>query len=225
MKFIKNKLLVAGIGTFQLLVAFIMYFIDQELFLSAAITKLSWSILLVTLTITSILLWFIINMYQDRLKRVNPRLLNLSPHWDYKRLIWALIGILLILTVQLICSNLNYYSSSINQTTLQNLQKNTNSIFNILLVIVGPFFEELIFRGIFFNYFFLNPNKISNILGILTNGILFGVCHQSNIINLNFVNYAICGCILAAIYLKTRDLRYSYLCHLANNLLALITII
>lgn len=226
MKFVKNKLLTSGIGIFQLLVAFIMYVIDQELFLSAALAKLTYAILLVTLILTSILLWVILKMYQDRLKLANPRLLNSSPHWDYKRLIWTLIAILLVLAVQLICSNIIPNNpSSENQTTLQHLQKNTNLIFNIFLVIVGPSFEELIFRGIFFNYFFLQSNRVSNIMGILINGIFFGLCHQLNIFNLNFVSYTLCGCILATIYLKTRDIRYPYLVHIANNLLALISIV
>ncbi|WEV41288.1 type II CAAX endopeptidase family protein [Lactobacillus sp. ESL0681] len=217
-KITKNKLLSAGLGLIQLIAAFCMYSICQALILNIAIIKLSWKrwgVVFITTLAISLLIYMVIKIYQTRTRDD----FDIKPHWSYNRLLWTLICTFIILFIQII-GGLLTKSTSANQTALLQLQKITNPIFIIFLIIIGPLFEELIFRGIFFNFFFTKDTLLTKIWGIFINGIIFGLCHEPNF-NGSFLTYALCGMLLAIVYLKTKDLRYSYICHVGNNLLAL----
>lgn len=221
MKHRKYNLLKIGLGLSEILIAFVMYAITEALFLNISIVNSNQLSIIIALLITGFFIWFISAIYIYKLRQDNLRQINLSLHWNFKQLIWPLLGLILILIIQLLNNQVNSIPST-NQATLLKLRRITNPIFDILLLLIGPYFEELIFRGIFFNFFFTRPNITNNVIGIICNGAFFGFCHEQNIMNTNFITYTICGCILAAIYLKTKDIKYSYICHVGNNLLALI---
>ncbi|WP_407639562.1 CPBP family intramembrane glutamic endopeptidase [Anaerosphaera aminiphila] len=78
------------------------------------------------------------------------------------------------------------YSSIINKLDLSNFPS-INYFFPSLFAtlntyICAPIFEELIFRVIFFNYFFNKNDKLYNILAIVVSSIIFGLMHGRNII-------------------------------------------
>ncbi|GAA2967622.1 CPBP family intramembrane glutamic endopeptidase [Lentilactobacillus parakefiri] len=84
--------------------------------------------------------------------------------------------------------------------------------------ILAPIFEELIFRGIFMNYFFNQDNRLNNILAIIVSGSLFGFAHEMSF-DLTWIMYSALGCCLSFAYMHFRDIRYSIALHMMNNLI------
>ncbi|MCB5239785.1 CPBP family intramembrane glutamic endopeptidase [Niallia circulans] len=81
------------------------------------------------------------------------------------------------------------------------------------LVLIAPIIEEFIFRGYLFN-------KWSESLGIykamfITSG-LFALIHLNN----NFLGLFISSLFFCIIYVKTRSLLVSIVCHVLNNLIS-----
>ena len=85
--------------------------------------------------------------------------------------------------------------------------------------LVAPVMEELIFRGIFFELFFRQDKTIIKVIGVVVNGALFGLLHDTGI---NFPIYAVMGMLLAITYMHTKDVRYSIALHVFNNFITFI---
>lgn len=92
-------------------------------------------------------------------------------------------------------------------------------IFQVLLQ--GPIIEELIFRKIFFQKFFINCSRKKMTLGVLVNSFIFALVHYSHL-DFSFLVYFIMGINFNYIYIYTKDIRYSMIIHFINNFLALI---
>lgn len=99
-------------------------------------------------------------------------------------------------------------------------QVNTN-LLKIFLVVVAPMFEELIFRGLFFNTFFFKKTKLNLIVGIVVNGEIFALMHGLPTSWFYLVYWAL-GSILAANYLYTKDIRCNIVLHMLNNALVML---
>lgn len=104
--------------------------------------------------------------------------------------------------------------SFVNFTTY-NLQYDYSDkfYFPLLVVILGPIYEELVYRGILINILrkFMNINLV-----IILTSLLFGVGHQ----NITQTTYAfVGGLVFGLIYVYTDNLIYSILAHSINNLL------
>lgn len=84
--------------------------------------------------------------------------------------------------------------------------------------ILAPIFEELIFRGIFMNYFFNKDNRLSNILAVVISGSIFGFAHEMSF-DFTWIMYSLLGCCLSFAYMHFRDIRYSIALHMMNNLI------
>ncbi|GAY73386.1 CPBP family intramembrane glutamic endopeptidase [Lentilactobacillus kosonis] len=89
-----------------------------------------------------------------------------------------------------------------------------NGIYSILL---APIFEELIFRGIYMNYFFNKDNRLNNILAMVTSALIFGFAHEMQF-DLNWIMYSILGLFLSYSYIHYRDIRFNIGLHMLNNL-------
>ncbi|MBW8014512.1 CPBP family intramembrane metalloprotease [Lactobacillus helveticus] len=111
--------------------------------------------------------------------------------------------------------------TSINQEILNKLLSKTNPLFYVMLGIIAPICEELIFRGMFFEILFIKPSRRNLILGSICNGLLFAVIHDQNL-DVFFLAYFIAGFILALQYLLTKNISTPILTHMANNLITLI---
>lgn len=138
------------------------------------------------------------------------------------------------------------YQTSINQQTIVALFDNKYSImiFVPTLVIIGPLYEEIIFRKAFFRLLnFKNP-----VLNIVISGAIFGAIHVISplllvVLNLLtgqegykfdniflelifFFNYFLSGVLLGIIYNITgHKIVPVYIVHLLNNLLVAISVI
>lgn len=127
-----------------------------------------------------------------------------------------------ILVIQFFAGQLLAGTSN-NQMTINALAGKCNIyLFKAELIVIAPVFEELIFRGFFFDAFFTKPSKVNLIVGSLTSGFAFALLHGLPT-NLFFVIYWLMGTVLALTYLTTGDLRCSILAHMAVNLLGVFT--
>lgn len=217
----KKEIFTKVIGIGQMVLTFFIYAIAQGIFMIKAKTLNLLTIILVFgLTVAFLSLTY--GIYQRRLNQVNDWHFTSCSKTRMTRFIWknwgfAFLGFLVICVLQILAGFL-IKGEATNQATIAAHQQQLNPIINVMLVVIAPMFEEIIFRGIFFNWFFSKPVKKSTLfLAILVNGLVFGLLHEPQI-DLFTGLYTLCGCVLATVYLKTRDLTFSYVTHLSNNL-------
>lgn len=111
-------------------------------------------------------------------------------------------------------------SSNANVDALNLIGQNNMVILILFSVIVAPTLEEIIFRGIFMNWFFLNRPFVS----ILLSGIIFGYVHAPFGTGTDWI-YALSkillGIILAGVYYRTKNIKANITVHFLNNFLAI----
>lgn len=205
----------------EAVISFILYSLVEALYMRPDLLHLSTVsagivIALATVAVLVLLDWF----YRRQLHRANDWFFNSKPHWRWSNLGWALCGFALIIAVQFLFIRLSGGGISQNQAELNRITAQS-SIFKILIGLIAPIYEEIIFRGMFFNIFFTREKSSNKWLGILVCGFVFGLAHDPHFSKFIIV-YWVLGCILAWVYLQTRDLRYSIIAHMLNNLLGLL---
>jgi membrane protease YdiL (CAAX protease family) len=89
----------------------------------------------------------------------------------------------------------------------------------LLVVIMAPLFEEIIFRGIIMKG--LINKGMKPVKAIIISAIVFGLVHQNP---WQFVGAVLLGCILGLVYHKTKSLLLPILLHAFNNLTSAILI-
>jgi uncharacterized protein len=87
--------------------------------------------------------------------------------------------------------------------------------FFIQFILLGPFFEEIVFRGLIIHRLAI---KYGIIPAIFISSLLFSIAH----LKLNIADFIIFGLILSIVYLKTRSLVASILLHCSYNLAGLL---
>lgn len=111
-------------------------------------------------------------------------------------------------------------SSNANVEALQLIGKNNIAILVIFSVIVAPILEEIIFRGIFMNWFFVNSPLIS----VLLSGIFFGYVHAPFGTGTDWIyalSKVLLGIVLAGVYYRTKNIKADITVHFLNNFLAI----
>ncbi|KRK86044.1 metal-dependent membrane protease [Levilactobacillus koreensis JCM 16448] len=176
----------------------------------------------VMLIYSALLLALITWRYQKQLSQNNPR------HFGRTRFtsktITQLIGFfLLMLVIQFawnLLINTHVLSDPANQTAL-NTQVLQLPFWNLAYsILFAPVIEELIFRGIFLNYFFRGNSRTLNFLGVFMSGLIFGYLHTMSLTP-TLLMYAALGWVLGAAYLHFRDIRYNTTLHFLNNAMSL----
>lgn len=94
-------------------------------------------------------------------------------------------------------------------------------------LVISPFFEELIFRGILAKEFCAFDNKINATCFIIIESIVFGLMHfQSTGSTFSMISAVaipmLSGILLGVIYLKTKNLSYSIITHSSFNLITIL---
>lgn len=117
---------------------------------------------------------------------------------------------------------LNFIDSSLVDKYLQSPNLSSNfelfedplktAILFLVIVIMAPIVEELVFRGVLFN---LLSKNLKTLPAMIISSLFFGVLHSQT-----FIPTAIIGFLICFIYQKTGNLRYSIMAHMINNLLA-----
>lgn len=192
----------------------VFYFYPQRL-------RLGQMRAIITALVTVIVLFVIFYLYKRQLREYNDWGFNETPHWDMRRVGIAMIGFVLIIVVSIVMLNLVGRGVSNNQQALDKIELNSKGLFKIMVVFIAPFCEEVIFRGMFFNIFFTKANTRNKWAGIIVSGFLFAYLHDPMLSKFVFVYWGL-GMVLAWVYMKTKDLRYSMLVHMCYNALGFI---
>lgn len=210
--------LIGNIGI--IIIAFIGYSFIQLMYVIPNKTKLPlWNGIGIAV-ITVMAIWVMFALYKYQLKQENNWDFNEKPHWSAQRILIA-IGMFFLMTILQILFIQMFAKTGVtsqNQQELDKISSLANPIYNVLLVIVAPICEEIIFRGMFFNTFFPVENHWTKFLGILASGFVFGFMHDPTFSKFIFL-YWMMGSLLAWTYVLTKDLRYSIIAHMLNNLL------
>ncbi len=196
------------------------YLITQVAFTFSK-NQLTTGRIIISILIACLCLLTIWESYSYMLSKQNKW--NFSPIFktDGKSLLYATGGFLLIIIVQILVVSIGGSNTSTNQETLSKLMEKTSPMFYVMLSIIAPICEEIIFRGIFFEILFTNPSKRNVILGALINGLFFGLAHDLHF-DIFFIDYCFTGTIFSLLYLRTKNISTSIFAHMANNLLALL---
>lgn len=145
---------------------------------------------------------------------------------------YVFTSIVLIMIVGYLLSLLKIGNLSTSTTNLLLKSSGIIAIVNKYLypIIIGPIFEEIIFRGIsahVFNIFDTSNTKTNLVVWMILSSLLFGLLHLQVSSNLLFV-FAYClgpiinGIFFSLIYYKTKNLSYSILSHSFYNLFILL---
>ncbi|MBS9335323.1 CPBP family intramembrane metalloprotease [Fructobacillus sp. M1-13] len=93
----------------------------------------------------------------------------------------------------------------------------SNVVLSLVIVLLGPILEELLFRGLFFRYF---KWEKAPYVTVLLSGLFFGLYHLGSytwVSLLDLPPYLILGVALAYVYQKTDKLSSSMLLHIVHN--------
>ncbi len=161
-------------------------------------------VVLVIGLILFIMLIYLISKFQFKLIQFKPL--------EKKHLLYGLIATILSLAIYWTISAIIGQPS--NQVDVYK-DLNTMPIFIsiIIFVILGPIFEELIFRGFILKGMF----KGHLLAGFIVSSILFGLIHGPASMG-EFIIYFALGLIFGALYLITNRIEIAIICHGLNNL-------
>lgn len=210
-------------------IGFLIVYLLDTTFLTLATSQAKHQPLLanrligITLIYSAFVLGFITWRYHTQLRQNNPRHFGKTP-LTMRRLGQLLLLFILMMTIQQIWGlliNAHVLSSPANQTTVD--QQVMQLPFWNLAYSIGfaPVIEELIFRGIFLNYFFRADSRLMNFCGVLLSGLIFGYLHVGALSWTLFM-YAALGWVLGLAYLHFRDIRYDITLHFLNNAMSLL---
>ncbi len=84
-----------------------------------------------------------------------------------------------------------------------------------------PFFEEILFRGIYFNLFVNSQDFKNRIFNLLMNSFIFAIVHfKSNVYM--FLSVFVHSIIYGLIYLRTKNIKYPIFLHMIFNVFLMI---
>lgn len=202
-----------------IIIAFVFYTVLQLGYAQKKVNLL-FAIILAVLTVAVI--YWMYWIYKRELKQENDWFFNAKPHWDVKRIIIAVAAFFALVIFQVAYIRLiGGNTVSQNQAELDEVRKVASPMFNILLVVVAPICEEFIFRALFFNTFFPADSNLNKWVGIVASGFVFAYGHDPMFSKFIYL-YWVMGMILAWTYVETKDIRYSILTHMLNNILSIL---
>lgn len=116
------------------------------------------------------------------------------------------------------------HSENINQSTLTVIVKAYPILSLIVVGFIGPFLEECAYRLGLFGFF----KRINIILAYIIASLVFGLIHIHDWSSMNewlsYPTYVISGLVMAILYDKI-GFSASYLCHITNNIISIMSII
>ena len=120
---------------------------------------------------------------------------------------WILCGVVLMITLSIVLAPLNNY--------LPDDREFSDSAWTLIMVtIVAPVFEEILFRGKLYE---LLRAKSSPIVSALLSALMFGLMHLEPVV---VVEGFVVGIFLSYIYLRTKSIFAPIILHMCNNTLA-----
>ena len=201
------------------IIAFVLYTLLQLGYAQKKVNLL-FAIILAVLTVAVI--YWMYWIYKRELKQENDWGFNAKPHWDVRRVIISVAAFFALVIFQVAYIKLvGGNAVSQNQAELDEVRKVASPMFNVLLIVVAPICEELIFRALFFNTFFPADNTLNKWVGIVASGFVFAYGHDPMFSKFIYL-YWVIGMIMEWTYVETKDIRYSILTHMLNNILSIL---
>lgn len=170
-----------------------------------------------TLTTLSVVI-FLVQFYRYKVRKNHSDFANYPLNSKRFRIMLLMVGLWFIFML-LQTWYVTYFNigTSENQSAIEQLLRDTPIWTWVDAVLVAPVIEELIFRGLFFEFFFTKNSRLVRTIGVVVNGALFGGLHD---LGASFPIYAIMGMLLAITYLWTKDIKYSITLHIINNFIS-----
>lgn len=144
------------------------------------------------------------------------------PSQPFTKGTWTVIIIATLLTIMINFATLPFMkSSNENVDALKLIAGNSMIILLIFSIFVAPILEEILFRGIFMNWFFVN----SPLLSVIFSGLIFGYVHAPFSATTDWfyaLSKILLGIVLAGVYYRTKNIKADITVHFLNNFLAIL---
>lgn len=170
--------------------------------------------LVISLVFLAVMVYFI-KYYQNQLQEYNPR--DFGENLSFKGKVgWIILTVVGIYSFLIFVSPLLPQGSAENQQVVDQLFLNHVLGVTLYGAVLGPIIEELLYRGIFMNFFWNQTGRKYDVLAVLSSGLLFGLLHEPQL-SLYLLVYSIIGVFLGMLYLKTKDIRCNMIAHILYN--------
>lgn len=131
---------------------------------------------------------------------------------SYKEIVYiSLFGFGFSMVLLILIDPLTEIFPSYLQVSNQILSDATSFLNLIVIIILGPIFEEVLFRGIIFNHL---KNNYSFVVAVILQALLFGLAH-GNIVQ--FIYTSISGILFVLVYIYCGSILGSILLHMVFN--------
>ncbi|WP_119326979.1 type II CAAX endopeptidase family protein [Companilactobacillus musae] len=135
---------------------------------------------------------------------------------------WSIIIVATLLTLLINFATVPFMrNSNANVDALKLVANNSMIILIFFTIFVAPILEEILFRGIFMNWFFVN----NPILSIIVSGVIFGYVHAPFGAGTDWIyalSKVLLGVVLAGVYYRTKNIKADITVHFLNNFLAIL---
>ncbi|MYL35744.1 CPBP family intramembrane metalloprotease [Pontibacillus yanchengensis] len=136
-----------------------------------------------------------------------------------KLLGWSLLGIILAYVAQIIAGliemGLGIPQASENTQQLMNFAKSM-PIFILIITVLAPILEELLFRKVLFGSIYKKTNFI---IAALISSLIFAVVHMDL---MHTIKYTAMGLVFAFLYVQTKRIIVPIIAHMAMNLIVVL---
>ncbi|AYG36684.1 CPBP family intramembrane metalloprotease [Lactiplantibacillus pentosus] len=170
---------------------------------------------LASLALLGLLIWWLIWLY----RRQTPMVSRLPRP---TRPIWGLVGMFALLEFGNVLSGLVVQQTPENQVILDKVFA-TNPVLNVILMaLLAPIIEELIFRGLMYRWLFPRLTSWGRlVIAVAFSSILFALAHTTTF-SPAIIAYLPIAIVLNLTYVWFNDIRYSLALHIINNSVAVI---
>lgn len=199
-------------NSFNLLISYGIFLIGQQFLMRLQLAN-NWLFLLLSI-------WYVIGTGALYWLNQKPTFTNPNFHQDQlhhlKDLYWIILGLVLVFLVQLFGNWVNIallHQVPISKNTSQLLAiYHHYPIYVLLVLILAPFIEELIFRKVLFANLSM---LIKPAWAALISSLGFMIIHGDG----NYVTYFLLGVVLCWLYQKTKILTVPIIVHLLMNVI------
>lgn len=184
-----------------------------ESIIGQSLSELTYA-LVISLVFLAVMVYFI-KYYQNQLQEYNPQ--GFGESLSFKGKVgWIILTVVGIYAFLIFVSPLLPQGSAENQQVVDQLFLNHVLGVTLYGAVLGPIIEELLYRGIFMNFFWNQTGRKYDVLAVLSSGLLFGLLHEPQL-SLYLLVYSIIGVFLGMLYLKTKDIRCNMIAHILYN--------
>ena len=219
----KSKNNYQPIKTISHIIAFLLLFILEQLPLSVltltkkqlgphyqSYTKIAPVVTIILLIVAATIIIFVFKKVQ------------IFPTQKFTKKTWLVIIVALILVTLVNYATLPFMKpTNSNVEALELIGQNNMAILIFFSLIVAPILEEVIFRGLFMNWFFVDRPLVA----IIVSGIIFGYIHAPFGPGTDWfyaLSKILLGVVLAGVYYRTKNIKANITVHFLNNFLGVI---